>query len=103
VGIFSGTVSHILLFNQSSLTGGRYRFSVSFVECLLINGLQSPHKLLNEYIKALATCLPDDTGEPFTSDEPDLQISDEMGGFEWGRLQSSKFVLQLLILSFEIR
>ena len=77
----------ILLFKQSRLTGGRYLFSVSFVEHLLRNGLQSPHKLLNEFIKGHSTCLPDDTGEPFTLDEPDLQISVRIRGFEWEALK----------------
>jgi hypothetical protein len=86
-----------------SLTGGRYRFSVSFVEYFLRNGLQSPHKLLNEYIKGHADCLPGDTGEPFTSDEADLQIPVRILGFEWDRLQSGRFVLQLPIPLSEIR
>jgi len=73
------------------------------VEYFLINGLRSPHKLLNEYIKELTGCPPGDTGEPFTSDEPPLQIAVEMLGFDWGRLQSGRLVLQLPIPPFEIR
>jgi len=52
-----------------------------------MNGLQSPHKLLNEYLERHITCLPDDTGDPFTSDEPDLFIDVQVRGFEWERLQ----------------
>ena len=85
-----------------SLTGCRYRFSVSFVEYLLANGLQSPHKLLNEYIKAHADCLPGDIGEPFLKGEPDPEITVKLHGFELDKLKSSMFVLQLSILRFEI-
>ena len=76
-----------------SLTGGRYRFSVSFVEYLLINGLESPHKLLNQYIEAHADCLPGDLGEPFLNGEPDPKIAVELRGFEWDRLKLGRFVL----------
>jgi hypothetical protein len=95
----------MLLFNQTSLTGGRYGFSVSFVEYFLKNGLESPHKLLNEYIKALAVCYPGDDGEPFFSGEPRLQIEVGLRGFEWDKLESGRFVLQLQlpIPHFEIR
>ena len=86
-----------------SLTGGRYRFSVSFVEYFLRNGLRSPHRLLNEYIKEHTGCLPGDTGEPFTSDEPPLQITVRILGFEWERLKIGRFVLQLPIPPSEIR
>ena len=85
-----------------SLTGGRYRFSVSFVEYLLINGLESPHKLLNRYIKAHADCLPGDLGESFLEGEPDPKVEIQLRGFEWGRLKSGRFVLQLSIPRFEI-
>ena len=85
-----------------SLTGGRYRFSVSFVEYLLTNGLESPHKLLNEYIKAHTDCLPGDIGEPFLKGEPDPEIIVQPRSFEWDRLESGMFVLQLSILRFEI-
>jgi hypothetical protein len=67
-----------------------------------MNGLQSPHKLLNEYIKGHTGCLPGDTGEPFTSDEPDLQIIVGIQGFACGRLRLGGFVLQLPIPPFEI-
>ena len=40
-----------------------------------MNGLRSPHKLLNDYIKEHADCLPGDTGEPFTLGEPKLKIT----------------------------
>jgi len=73
------------------------------VEYFLINGLRSPHKLLNEYIKELTGCPPGDTGEPFTSDEPPLQIAVEMLGFELGQLWLGRFVLQLPISPSEIR
>ena len=93
----------IPLFNQTSLTGGRYRFSVSYVEYLLKNGLESPHKLFNKYIQDYIDCLPGDTGESFASAEHDLRIQVEMVGFEWGRLKLGRFVLHLPIPPFEIR
>jgi hypothetical protein len=73
------------------------------VEYFLRNGLQSPHKLLNEYIKGHTDCLPGDTGEPFTSDEPALRNYSRNPGFEWERLELGRFVLQLPIPPFEIR
>ena len=73
------------------------------MEYFLRNGLQLPHKLLNEYIKELTDCPLDDTGEPFTSDEPPLQITVKMLGFEWKRLEIGRFVLQLPIPPSEIR
>jgi len=73
------------------------------VEYFLRNGLRSPHKLLNEHIKEHTDCLPGDTGEPFTSDEPDLQIVVRLLGFELGQLWLGMFVLQLPISPSEIR
>ncbi|KIL71414.1 hypothetical protein M378DRAFT_6158 [Amanita muscaria Koide BX008] len=73
---------------------GRYRFSVSFLEYLLMNGLQSPHKLLNEYIKAHTTCLPGDSGPDFTSNEPELHIKVDVIGFDWERLKKDPTALQ---------
>ncbi|KAM6498778.1 hypothetical protein JOM56_006726, partial [Amanita muscaria] len=73
---------------------GRYRFSVSFLEYLLMNGLQSPHKLLNEYIKAHTTCLPGDSGPDFTSNEPELHITVDVIGFDWKRLKKDPTALQ---------
>ena len=92
----------ILLFNQTSLTGGRYRFSVSFVEYLLSNGLESPHKLLNGFIRQMG-CPPGDTGGRFTEYEDEPQIGIQMLGFDWGRLELGTFVLQLPIPPFEIK
>ena len=85
-----------------SLTRGRYRFSVSFVEYLLRNGLESPHKLLNTYIEAHAGCPPGDLGEPFSEGEPNPKIRVQLRGFEWDKLKSSRFVPQLSIPHFEI-
>ncbi|KAF8338586.1 hypothetical protein F5887DRAFT_1236729 [Amanita rubescens] len=68
---------------------GRYRFTVSFLELFLMNGLQSPHKLLNKYLEQHITCPPGDTGLPFTSDEPDLRIKVELKGFDWERLRGT--------------
>ena len=42
-----------------------------------MNGLQSPHKLLNECLEQI-TCPPGDTGLPFTLNEPDLCIKVEV-------------------------
>jgi hypothetical protein len=91
----------ILLFDQTSLAGGRYRFSVSYVEYLLKNGFESPHKLFNKYIYDLIDRLPGDTGEPFASAEDDLRIQVKMVGFHWRRLKSGRFVLHLPIPPFE--
>lgn len=42
---------------------------------------------MNEYIKGHTSCILGDTGEPFTSDEPGLQITVQMQGFDWERLE----------------
>ena len=86
-------VTNVVL-NCASLTSNRYRFSVSFLECFLMNGLQSPHKLLNKYLEEYLTCPPGDTGEPFTSDEPNPFIDIKVNGFDWDKLQLG------LLLSF---
>jgi hypothetical protein len=86
-----------------SLTDSSYHFSVSFLEYFLRNGLESPHRLLNEYIKEHTTCVPGDTGDPFTLHEPELHIQVQMLGFEWDRLQSGRLVFLLPIPSFDIR
>lgn len=85
-----------------SLNGGRYRFATAFVEYLLRNGLESPHKLFNEYIEKLTTCLPGVTEEPFSLVEPQLNIELHMVNFEWDRLRAGRFFLQLLIPPLEI-
>ena len=72
------------------------------MEYLLINGLKSPHKLLNEYIEAHADCPPGDLGEPFSEGEPNPKIRVQLRGFEWDRLKSGRFVPQLSIPRFEI-
>jgi len=59
-----------------------------------MNGLESPHKMLNEYLEEYLTCPPGDTGDPFTSSEPDLSINVKVKGFEWDKLQLG------LLLSF---
>ena len=78
--------------NCVSLTGNRYRFSVSFLEYFLMNGLQSPHKLFNKYLEAHITCPPGDTGDSFTLGEPDLISVVDVGGFDWDRLQSGSLL-----------
>jgi hypothetical protein len=64
-----------------------------FLEYLLMTGLESPHKLLNEFIKLHTTCLPGDCGEPFTMNEPDLRMEIDVRGFEWERFGDGKLVL----------
>ncbi|KAF8326242.1 hypothetical protein F5887DRAFT_1144981 [Amanita rubescens] len=76
---------------------GRYRFTVSFLELFLMNGLQSPHKLLNKYLEQHITCPPGDTGLLFTSGEPDLCIKVELKGFEWERLRLDSFATQEVV------
>ncbi|KAF8343670.1 hypothetical protein F5887DRAFT_1134740 [Amanita rubescens] len=73
---------------------GRYRFSISFIECFLRNGLKSPHKLLNKYLEQYITCFPGDTGNPFTSDEPNLHIHVKLRGFNWDRIQLDSNAVQ---------
>jgi hypothetical protein len=65
--------------------------------------LESPHKLLNTYIERHTTCLPGDTGDLFTPDEPELHIEVELRSFEWDRLRLGRLVLQLPIPPFDIR
>jgi hypothetical protein len=61
-----------------------------------MNGLESPHKLLSEYIKRHTTCLPgDSSGITFTSNEPQLHIDVEIKKFDWDRLRRGTLVLQL--------
>ena len=72
------------------------------MEYFLRNWLGSPHILLNEYIKGHTSCLPGNTGEPFISNEPNLQFTVRMLGFEWERLEMGRLVLQLPIPPFEI-
>ena len=88
--------------HRASLTVIRYRFSVSFLEYLLRTGLESPHKLLNEFIKRHTTCLPGDCGEAFTKNEPDLRMDINVRGFEWDRFGDGKLVLQPPAPPFDI-
>ena len=87
----------LFLFDWPTLIiiNGRYHFSVSFLELFLLNGLESPHTLLNEYIKAHTTCYPGDTGLPFTLQEPKLCIKVQLMSFEWDRLEKGMLILQL--------
>ena len=58
---------------------------------------------MNRYIEVHTTCLPGDTGEPFTSDEPELRIEVQtLTGFEWDRLRLGRLVLQLPILPSDV-
>lgn len=69
----------------------------------MINGLKSPHKLLNEYIKQHTTCFPGDTGGlPFILSEPELAFELPAPGFEWDRLRDGRLVLPLPISFFDI-
>lgn len=61
-----------------------------------MNGLQSPHRVLNKYLEEHLTCPPGDTGEPFTSDEHNIFIEINVKGFEWDRLHLG------LLLSFNL-
>jgi len=72
---------------------GRYRFSVSFIEHLLSNGLESPHKILNKYIEAHMPCSLDQAGLPFTLEEPGIRPISKLMGFEWDRLQDDEKAL----------
>jgi len=66
----------------------------------LINGLKSPHKLFNEYIKQHTTYFPGDTGGlPFTLSEPELAFELRVSEFEWGMVGLS-FRFHFILLHF---
>ncbi|KAF8523132.1 hypothetical protein BU17DRAFT_86285 [Hysterangium stoloniferum] len=75
---------------------GRYRFLISFVELLLANGLESPHRLLNKYIQQYALCIPGDSlsSEPFIVKEHPLQIEPKLRGFDWEKLRENPESIQ---------
>ena len=81
-----------------SLIAVRYRFTVSFVEHFLKNGLQSPHKLLSEYLECHISCRPGNSGGAFTSSEDDLKIEISLVGFEWDRLKLGKLFFSFRFL-----
>ena len=58
--------------------------------------------MLNSYIEKHTSCLPGDSGEPFTLDEPELRIEVELTSFEWDRLKLGRLVLQLPIPPFDV-
>jgi hypothetical protein len=58
-----------------------------------MNGLESPHTILNKFIEGHTSCLPGDIGLPFISNEPELRIDVRMTGFEWDRLECGRLVL----------
>jgi hypothetical protein len=62
------------------------------MEYLVMNGMQSPHTLLNEYLKQHLGCLPGDIGLPFALKEPSLDIQVELTGFEWNKLDQGRVV-----------
>lgn len=64
------------------------------MEHLLKNGLQSPHTLLTEYIKAHTLCDLGNTGLPYALHEPKLKLDVQVASFEWDRLWAGKLVLQ---------
>ncbi|KAF8522941.1 hypothetical protein BU17DRAFT_86519 [Hysterangium stoloniferum] len=70
---------------------GRYRFLIPFVELLLANGLESPHRLLNQYIQKYALCPPGDSlsSESFIVKEDKLHIEPKLRGFDWEILRES--------------
>ena len=72
---------------QACLTDARYRFTVSFVEYFLRTGLQSPHKLLNEFIMSHTMRCPGDNGDSFTQNERDVSIKVMLTSFEWDKLE----------------
>jgi len=62
-----------------------------------MNGLRSPHTLLNEYIKQYVGCFPGDTGLPYLRAEPIPDNPVTLMSFEWERLLKGKFVLHSLL------
>jgi len=67
-----------------------------------MTGLESPHKLLNEFIVRHSTRFPVDRGEPFTTNEPDLRMEINVRGFDWERFGDGKLVLHLPIPLFDM-
>jgi hypothetical protein len=60
-----------------------------------MNGLESPHKLLTEYIFAHTDFRHTITDIPHASDEPELQAVVDVVGFKWEKLRKGMLVLQL--------
>lgn len=81
----------IFIFNRANLMRHRYRFSVTFIERILVNGLQSPHRILTQYINTHVGCDPGDTGERFASLEPTLESGINLVGFDWEKLRSGLY------------
>jgi hypothetical protein len=52
-----------------------------------MNGLQSPHKLFNAYIKAYANYAPLDYDDALLVDEGEVQVKVDLKSFEWERLK----------------
>jgi hypothetical protein len=82
----------LFLCSGPSLTNGRYRFSVSYLEYFLMNGLGSPHTLLNEYIRGHTGCFPGDRGDPFDLKEDDLRIVVKVKSFDWDKLLEGSYL-----------
>jgi hypothetical protein len=66
---------------------------------LLENGLQSPHKLLNEYVKVHTFNLPGDTGEPHVSEEGKVNAKVNLTTFDWDRLRNGMLACLFLFIS----
>ena len=65
-----------------------------------MTGLESPHKLPNEFIFRHSTRFPVVHGEPFTMNESDLRMEINVRGFDWEKFGDGNLVLQLRVLFF---
>jgi len=78
---------------------GRHRFTSSFIELFLVNGLQSPHRLFNKYIEQYANYAPLDFSDTLLEHEPEVQIQVKLGTFEWVKLEQGACLFPFLVLS----
>jgi hypothetical protein len=85
---------------QHSLTcSGRHRFTTSFIELFLKNGLQSPHRLFNAYIEAYTDYYPLDCPNELLVGEPEVQVKVDLRTFDWEKLKKGTYLLPQLLPS----
>jgi hypothetical protein len=77
----------------------RHRFTSSFIELFLMNGLQSPHRLFNKYIEQYADYAPLDFSDVLLEHEPEVQIKVKLRTFDWAKLEQGVCLYQSLVLS----
>jgi len=78
----------------------RHRFTSSFIELFLMNGLQSPHRLFNKYIEQCTNYAPLDFSDILLEHEPEVQIQVKLPEtFEWAKLEQGVCHYPSLVLS----